>query len=233
MVDVDKAVIARLKIDKENFEILVDCEKAMEFKHGKSIGMDNILAGSDIYKDVKKGEHAPENVMHRLFGTDDKLKIAEEIIKKGEVQLTVQYKNKIREEKRRQIIEIIRKNAIDPRTGLPHPAARIERAMEEARVRIDEMKNAEEQIQAIVKELRELLPIKFETRQIAVRIPAEYTGNSYKTLKGYGKLVKDEWQSDGSLIAVVELPAGLQEEFFEKLNGLTHGNVETKIIGTS
>lgn len=230
MVDVDKAVIARLKIGNENFEILVDCEKAIEFKQGKSIGLDSILASTEIFRDVKKGEHAPENTMARLFGTNDKLKIAADIIKKGDVQLTVQYRNKLREEKRKAIINIIHRNAIDPRTGLPHPAARIERAMEEAKVRIDEMKHAEEQVQGIVKDLRETLPIKFETRELAIKIPAEYTANSYRMLKSYGKLLKDEWQNDGSLIAIIELPAGLQEEFFEKLNGLTHGNAETKII---
>ncbi len=232
MVDVDKAVIARMKLGGEDFEILVDCEKAMEFRHGMSIGMDSILASNDIFRDVKKGEHAPENLMKKLFGTDDKMKIAAEIIKKGEVQLTVQYRNKLREEKRKQVIDMIHKNAIDPRTGVPHPVARIERAMEEARVKIDEMKNVEEQMQAIVKQLREVLPLKFETRQIAVKIPARYAGNSYSVLKSYGRLLKDEWQSDGSLVAIVELPAGLQEEFFQKLNGFTHGEVETKIIAT-
>lgn len=233
MVDVDKAVIARLKIGGENFEILVDCEKAMEFKQGKSISLDKILAsGTNIFSDVKKGEHAPESTMNRLFGTNDKMQIATDIIKKGEVQLTVQYRNKMREEKRKNIIDIIHRNAIDPRTGLPHPAARIERAMEEAKIRIDEMKNAEEQVQDVVKDLREILPLKFETRQIAVKIPAQYSGNCFRILKSYGKLLKDEWQNDGSLVAIVELPAGLQEEFFEKLNGLTHGDVETKIIAT-
>ncbi len=233
MVDVDKAVIARLKMDGENFEILVDCEKAMEFRHGKNIGMDSILASSEVFKDVKKGEHAPENMMKRIFGTDDKMQIAAAIIKKGEVQLTIQYRNKQRDEKRKQIVDIIHRNAIDPKSGLPHPSARIERAMEEAKIKIDEMKNADEQVQSIVKELREILAIKFETRQIAIKIPAEYAGGSYKTLKSYGKLLKDEWQNDGSLIAIVELPAGLQEEFFEKLNGMTKGNVETKIVASS
>ena len=232
MVDVDKAVIARMKISGDVFEILVDCEKAMEFRSGKSIGLDSILASNDIYKDVKKGEHANEHAMAKLFGTNDKMKIATDIIMKGDVQLTVLYKAKLREEKRKQIIEMIHKNAIDPRTGLPHPSVRIERALEESKAKIDEMKSAEEQLQNIVKELRNVLPLKFETRQIAIKIPAKYAGNSYKVLKSYGKMLKDEWQNDGSLVAVVELPAGMQEEFFEKLNGYTRGEVETKIIAT-
>ena len=35
MVNVDKAVIARLKTHGSNFEILVDCDNAIAFKGGK------------------------------------------------------------------------------------------------------------------------------------------------------------------------------------------------------
>ena len=34
MIDINKAVIARLKKGGENFEVLVDCDKAIEFKSG-------------------------------------------------------------------------------------------------------------------------------------------------------------------------------------------------------
>jgi len=35
--------------------------------------------------------------------------------------------------------------------------------------------------------------------------------------------------NDGSWHAVVEIPAGLQNEFFDELNKETHGNIHTKI----
>src|SRR3989338_81027 len=102
MVDVDKAVIAKLKKGENHFEILVDCEKAMDFKKGKEILLDDVLATDNIFRDVKKGEHASD--LEKFFGTDDKRKIAEKIIREGEIQLTTEYKNKLREEKRRRII---------------------------------------------------------------------------------------------------------------------------------
>ncbi len=231
MVNVDKAVTARMKIEGNVFEILVDCEKALEFRKGKSVGLDDVLASDMIFKDVKKGEKASEHLMSKYFGTTDHREIAIKIIKKGEVQLTTEYREKEREEKRKQIINIIHRNAVDPKTGLPHPPLRIENALTEAKVKIDENKTAEDQVQDIIKELRSVLPIRFETKEVAVKIPAKYAGSSYSALKQYGKLLKDEWQNDGSLVAVVELPGGLLDEFFDKLNGLTHGEVETKIIG--
>ena len=41
-MNVADAVICRLKKDGSNFEILVDCDKAMAFKHGKKINVDDI-----------------------------------------------------------------------------------------------------------------------------------------------------------------------------------------------
>lgn len=224
----DDAIIAKLKKGENVFEILVDCEKALDFRAGKEVDIDDVLATNDIFRDVKNGEHA-SNLM-KVFKTEDKKEIAKIIIKEGEIQLTSEYKKKLRDEKRRQIVNNIHRNAIDPNTGLPHPPQRIEMVLDEAKVNIDEFKPVEEQLKIILPKLRVLLPLKYEIREIALRIPGTYAGKCYPILKQYGKLLKDEWQNDGSLVAVVEIPAGLQEEFFDKLNNLAHGEVESKIL---
>jgi ribosome maturation protein SDO1 len=229
MVDVDRAVIARLRKEGQVFEILVDCDAALEYKKGKAIGLDRIVATDDIFSDVKKGDRVSTTLLQRVFGTTDAMKIADIIIKQGDVQMTAKHRAQERDEKRKRIINLIHRNAVDSKTGLPHPPQRIERAMEEAGVHIDDSKGAEEQVEEVLKKLRLIIPIKFEKREIAVKIPAQYAGQSFGTLKKY-KLLKDEWQNDGSLLAVVEIPAGLQEDFFGELNKISHGEVESKII---
>lgn len=229
MVDVDRAVIARIRKEGNIFEILVDCDKALEYKAGKNISLSDVIATNQVFKDVKKGEKASENLLKQIFKTDDAMQIANIIIKEGEIQLTAAHREKIREEKKRRIISIIHMNAVDSKTGLPHPPQRIESAMEEAKIHIDEHKSAEEQVDDVLKKIRVIIPIKFETREIAVKVPAKYAGQSYSTLKRY-KLLRDEWQNDGSLVAVVEIPAGIQDEFFNQINKITHGDVETKIL---
>jgi len=229
MVDVDRAVIARLKKQENVFEILVDCDRALEYRAGKNVSLDDVVAVDHIFKDVKKGERASDNVLKSVFGTEDPTEIAKTIIKEGEIQLTAAHREKIREEKRRRIVEIIHRNAIDSKTGLPHPPQRIENAMNEAKVHIDENKGAEEQIDDILKKIRVIIPIKFEVRELAVKIPNKYAGQSYGILKRY-KLLRDEWQNDGSLVAIVEIPAGIQDEFMGQLNKITHGDVEIKIL---
>ena len=185
---------------------------------------------NDIFKDVKQGKRASENEMQKIFNSEDKKKIAEQIIKEGEIQLTTDHRNKLREEKRRKIIGLIHRNGIDSKTGLPHPIQRIELAMDEANIHIDEFKKAEEQIHEILEKLRPIIPIRFEVWKIAVKIPAQYAAQSYRILKNYGTMKKDEWQNDGSLVAIIDLPAGMSEEFENELNSLTKGDLEIKRI---
>lgn len=230
MVSIDKAVIARLKKNGKNFEILVDCEKALEFKKGKNISLYDILAGDIIYKDSRKGERVSEKDLKLIFNTEDIYEAAKIILKDGEIQISKEVRDSGREEKLKKIIALIHRNCIDSKTGLPHPPQRIESAMDEAKVRIDENKSAEEQVDKIVDKLRVIIPIKFETKRIELIIPAKYSGASFMALKGYGKMLKNEWKNDGSLEVVVEIPAGIIDEFFSKINGICHGEVNSKIL---
>ena len=225
MTDVGSSVIARIKKQDSNFEVLVDCEKAIAFKAGEST-LDEALVTNDIFKDIKKGEHASENLLETIFGTTDKNKVAEIIIKEGEIQLTTGYKGKLREQKRKQIINLIARDSVDPKTNLPHPPQRIENALDEIRVSINEFKSAEEQVQEIVNKIRGILPISYEIKMLAIKIPSQFSGQSYSILKKFGNLIKEDWLSDGSLLITVEVPAGLQNDLFDSLNNLTHGQIE-------
>lgn len=228
MEDVDKAVVARITKEGQNFEILVDCEKALELKSGKDVDIEDVLATTEIFNDVKKGKHAAN--LKRFFGTEDAFAVARKIIKDGEIQLTTEYKAKIREEKRKRIVDLIHRNAINPDTNLPHPPQRIMNAIEEAKVKIDEYKSAEEQVKDIVTKLRPILPLKYELREISIRIPAAFAGKSLGMIKQYGKVLKDEWQNDGSLVVILDIPAGLQVELEDKINSITKGGIEITVL---
>mgnify|MGYP001600212168 CR=1 FL=1 len=222
--------LARLKAGGESFEIIVNPDMAIAFRAGQG-DIRDVLLYDRIFADAKKGLAASEHVMKSVFKTVDHIEVAKQIIQRGEIHLSAEYRDSLREEKRKAIVNIIHRTAVDPRTGFPHPPNRIEAAIEEARVRIDENRKAEDQIQDIVKQLMPVLPIKFEVRQVEFHIPAQFAAKAYPLLKGFGTLQKDSWQNDGSLIAVVEVPAGLQQDLFSELNRLTHGDVESKVIG--
>ncbi|MEA3429981.1 MAG: ribosome assembly factor SBDS [Nanoarchaeota archaeon] len=224
--------LARIKKGGEVFEIDVDPDLAVEFKEGKDVDIKDVLKAEKVFADAKKGLLASEERMQSIFGTLDVLEVAKIIISDGEIQLTAEHRQKVRDAKRKRIVEIIRKNGVDPRTHLPHPLQRIENAFEEAKIKIDEFVHEEKQVQEILKKLRPILPIKFEVKEIEVLLESEHASKAYPVVKSFGKLLANEWRNDGSWRCVIEIPAGLQEEFFDKLNSMTHGNVQTKILNS-
>src|SRR3989344_6726365 len=217
MVRVDQAIIARLKKEGETFEILVDCDMALAYREGTIKDLSQVLASKEIFKDVKKGSRASEHEMKKVFKTDKADAVAEIILKKGEIQITAEHRNKLREEKKKQIVAFIHRNAVDAKTGHPHPPQRIETLMEQAKVKIDEFHPAELQVQDIITKLRPLIPIRLEVRELALTIPTKHAEAAFGYVKRSMKVVREQWGNDGSLRVVVEIPAGIQEEVEQQL----------------
>jgi ribosome maturation protein SDO1 len=226
----EKFTTARITKSGEKFEVLVKPDPALEYKMGKTLPVSQLLMIDEIYSDAGKGTRASTEKLQKAFGTQDPLTIAEEIMKHGELQLTTDQRRQLVEEKRKQIVAFVARNCIDPRTGTPHPPIRIEQAMAQIKYSIDPFKSADEQAKAVIEELRALLPIKMEQMRIAVKILAEHSAKGYGALKGYGTISKEEWQADGALVAIVEMPAGLYGPFLERLGKITQGTIQTKIL---
>jgi ribosome maturation protein SDO1 len=226
----EKFTTARISKSGEKFEVLVKPDPALEYKMGKQLPVSQLLVIEEIYSDAGKGTRASAEKLQKAFGTEEPLTIAEEIMKHGELQLTTDQRRQLVEEKRKQIVAFVARNCIDPRTGTPHPPVRIEQAMSQIKYSIDPFKSADEQAQAVIEELRALLPIKMEHMRVAVKILAEHSAKGYGALKGYGTISKEEWQADGALVAVVEMPAGLYGPFLERLGKITQGTIQTKVL---
>ena len=229
-ISTEKSVIARLSSHGKNFEILVDPYKALEVRRGKNVETEDLVVIPEVFEDSAKGEKAGAEDLNRAFGTTDFRAIAYQIIKKGNVQLTTEQRRKMKDEKTKKIIDIIARRAIDPQKNVPHTPQRIARAMEEAKVHVDETQTAESQVEKVVEALRPVIPISIESVEIMVKVPPQYTGKAYGKISEFGNLKKDEWRNDGYWVAVVEIPAGLQGDFYNLLNSLTKGEGEVKVM---
>jgi ribosome maturation protein SDO1 len=230
LVSLEKSVIARLDTHGERFEVLVDPDLAVEFKRKEEPDISMVLAVETVFKDARKGARASEERMRAIFSTTDSLEVAKKIIRKGEIQFTTDQRRKLMEAKKRKLAAIIARNAINPQTNAPHPPHRIEQALGEVRFHVDLVKPVEEQVPKAVKAIRPLLPIRFEMRRVALKIPGQYAGKAHSLIKSFGDVKKEEWQKDGSWILLMEIPAGMVEELFRGLNSLTKGEVETRML---
>ncbi len=229
MVSVEDAVIARLSRLGMNFEILVDPDRALDFKKGRDVDIDDMLVIPEIFKDAKKGERHKEEDLHKAFGTTDVYEVVKKILKDGELQLTTEQRHRFIEEKKREVANIISRQGIDPKTKLPHPVTRILNAMEQAHVIIDPFRPAKEQIKNVLEKIQQIIPISLERIEIAIKIPIEYAGRANSIVREITDVKKEEWRSD-CWIAVIEIPAGIQSDIYERLNKLTQGKLEVKIL---
>ncbi len=221
----EKLTLARLKKFGKNFELSVDPDKALLYKKGQMEDLREALLAEKVFSDARKGLVVSEQELQQAFGTSDALQVADLIIKNGEIQLTAEHRSQEREQKFRRLVDLIHKQAVDPKTGLPHPATRIEAALEQGKVQIDYNKPVEEQLDAVVRQLQPILPLKIEQKKLTLTIPAQYAGKLYAVVKNSSRLLNEEWTSRGDWKVQVEIPAGIQLEFIDKLNGLTHGQV--------
>jgi conserved hypothetical protein TIGR00291 len=171
---------------RSTLEDPLDPEKALAFKLGKSVSIDDVLISDTIFKDARKGLRASPEAMKEVFGTDDPRVVAAEIIKRGEIPLTAEQRRRLIEEKKAQIINLIAKNVVDPKTKLPIPVKRIELALEQAKVSIDPFKPAEQQFEEIITQLSKVIPIKVAKAYVVVKLPPEHSSRGLKALQSIG-----------------------------------------------
>lgn len=230
-IDLESKALIKYSYGNQKFEIIVDPEQALKYRKGEEkILLNDIVEGYVVFHNATKGERASETILEQTFGTSNQEEIVETILQKGALQLTQSQRKRLFKEKEEEIIDFIHVHCINPQTNKPHPPARIEAAMDEAGVIIDYNEPIEKQAKEIIKQLQPILPIRLETVVLAVKITADYTGPAYGIVADAGQLQEDEWGDDGSWYAKIEMPSGMQADFLDKINNLTKGKAEVKIV---
>lgn len=225
----DKVTVVRLSVEGEKFEIIVKPDPALEFKLGKRKEVSGVLVSDEVYSDSNKGTRASEEKLMKAFKTTDSISIATIILQKGDLNLTTDQRRKMVTEKRKQIVDSIAKSFVDPRSHLPHPPLRIEQAMDDARISIDPFRNVDEQIKEIVEQLRSIIPLKSENMLLEVVVPAQFAAQSYSVLKSFGSLKNEEWQSNGSLKVILDIPAAARANVIDRLGSVTKGTASVEV----
>jgi ribosome maturation protein SDO1 len=230
ILEMTDVTLVKYSFEGEKFEIMVKPDPALDYKLGKKKDISAVLVSDEIYTDSGKGTRPSAEKLQKAFNTEDQTVIAEIIMKKGDLNLTTDQRRKMIEEKRKQIVHFIAKTYVDPKSHLPHPPLRIEQAMKDGRVSIDPQKNVDEQVKEIVDKLRSIIAMKSESLQLEILIPAQFASQSYAVLKSVGSLKKEEWQNNGSLKAILEIPAAARPNVIDKLGSITKGSATVEVV---
>jgi len=219
--------VARLRSGKHIFETMVDLDAAMKLKKGEQVDINEVIRDTKIYTDQKKGMEAGKDDLMEAFHTDELPKVVEQIVKRGEVEVTQEFRDEALETRRKQVIDFLVKNAIDTNSNRPFTPDILESAIKQAGVKIDNQ-SVEKQIKNITEALKKIIPIKIETKKIKIKIPAEHTGKVYGLIQEYKE--KEDWLGNGDLEVILNIPVGIQMDFYDKLNSVTHGSAITEEI---
>ncbi len=232
MISLDEAVTARLESHGARFEVLVDPDAALSIKRDEFDGdLEAVIAAEDVFEDAATGDRPAADDLETVFETTDPLEIIPEVIRRGDIQITADQRREMQDRKHRQLVDRITRNAVNPQMdNAPHPPERIERALEEAGFSVDPMEPVERQIDDALDALRPIIPIRFDEIIIAVRLPSDYAGSGQAKIRQFGELEREEWQSDGSWVGVIEFPAGMQNDFYDLVNEVSSGEAETRVV---
>jgi ribosome maturation protein SDO1 len=212
--------------------VLIDPDAALAIKRGEfDDDLEEVIAAEDVFEDASRGDRPPENALEEVFGTTDPMEIIPQVVEDGEIQITAEQRREMQEQKHKQLVQHITRNAVNPQMDdAPHPPERIENALEEAGFKIDPMEPVENQVDEALDLLRPVIPIRFDEMTVAVQVPADYAGSAQAQIRQFGDLEREEWQADGSWVGVITFPAGMQNEFYNVVNEHTSGEAETQII---
>ena len=204
MVSLDDAVVARWEYGGKRYEVLLDPDMVEAFREDPtSVNLDDFMAVEDVFHDARQGERPAVEDLVSTFGSEDVAEATRTILKRGSIQLTTAQRKARVEAMRQRILHHIHSEAVDPRTKSPHPRARLERAGGKPLL-CGSFKRLEAQVKDAINVLKPLLPLSFERIKLAFKVNGSAYGRAHQMLRS--DLKREEWLSDGSWVAVVEVP---------------------------
>jgi len=156
----ESGVLCRLKKGGAHFEVLCHAAQIERFREGSIASRDDVLMSPELFKDAKRGERPSAEDISSAFGDADASKAIDEVLLKGDFQLSTAERKKKTEDKRAEIVTFITSNYIEPHTEKPIPRTRIENSMEQMKgFKIDPFRSAATQAEEISKKLKDMFPL--------------------------------------------------------------------------
>lgn len=231
MVEVNDAFEVRYKYSGENFEVLVDFDKLNEFKKNpKSIDVYDVLADTKIFKNEKRGEVASENVLKKVFNGKSDEEILKEILLKGDCQVPIDYMNKLREKKKKQVINYIAENALNPQTKGKYTFLMIESEVNKLKYNFNSTTDFIVQAEDVLKLLKKRIPIRLDKIILEVKIPGQYCGAFYGKFRKFGIVKKEYFDSEGNLRLHFEIMESILDTVADYINKNSNSTAEYYVL---
>lgn len=128
--------IVRLKKGKRVFEVLTNEGSADEYRLDK-LTLDQTVITPMVFKSCTKGDRYNSQDLRDAFSTDVVTEVIRIILLGGEIQHSSSERKAVIDAKRKEVLQYVHRNFIDPKSGLPHPVSRLDLAMSAKHFKVD------------------------------------------------------------------------------------------------
>jgi ribosome maturation protein SDO1 len=123
--------------------------------------INEVLQIPQVFLNVSKGQVAPNDDLLKAFGITDTDKIVQEILQKGEIQLSEKERQAKTEQIQAEVLQIISTKCINPKTKKRYPPTMIQKVLSELKVNIVSTKPSKTQALEAIRLLvsKQIIPI--------------------------------------------------------------------------
>lgn len=232
-VRLTNVAVVRLKRKGKRFELACYKNKVLSWREGNETDMDEVLQVENIFTNVSKGVLANKKDLLNVFKTEDKAKIIDEILRKGELQVSERERQYQADNLFNEIAAIVAEKCVDGDTKRPYSVGVIERAMKETiQYKVVPSKNAKTQAQTVIKELSEHMNIQRAQMRVQLQVPSKGKAIKEKLESHVHSWESIEW-GDGELDATALIDPGNFRVIEDLLRAETKGKATLDVLNVA
>lgn len=164
--------VVRMKKGKKRFELACYQNTVHDFKSGVEKNIDDVLQINQVFMNVSKGQVASSEDLKAAFNTTDIDSIVQEILKKGEIQLSEKERAQQNEKLHNEILSIISAKCINPKSKKRYPPTMIDKALKELKFNFVNARSGKSKALEAIKLLveKQVIPIARAKMRVQLRM---------------------------------------------------------------
>ena len=229
-VRLTNVAIVRMKKGGKRFEIACYKNKVMSWRNKTEKDIDEVLQTHSVFTNVSKGLLAKKQDLQSAFATDDQTTICQQILAKGELQVSEKERQVHLEAMFRDIATVVAEMCVNPDTKRPYTVTVIERAMkEDIHYSVNPNRNTKQQALQVIKLLKEKISINRAQMRLHFFLPGKDSKKVKEKLKPFINTIETEEFSSG-LEMVCLVDPGCYRQLDEIINKETRGKGKLEVL---
>lgn len=149
----------RLTRKGKRFEIACYRNKVLNWRNKIEQDINEVLQVASVFTNVSKGTHASGKDLLEAFGTSDHTKVCEEILERGDLQVSEQEREAMLESTFRDVASLVCEMTINPENGRQYSLSMIQNAMQQIHFSVKLSKSPKQQALDVIRKLRPVMSI--------------------------------------------------------------------------